>query len=557
MYTKDQIRYSLTEAIKRQSFKASMKYLGYPATLSEITGWFNKFVAFEGGDLKIVGLSDDAIVVRQDSPRLRAPRFRARRTPRQYTPRQWVRYTPEQIDRAVTLAVKLGNLTKTCEELGYPKVATLHTWMKKRGLLSHLDWLRKAHWTMNVHVPNAEDERPVTRPNTSETLICSTPDDMKLKPKPKTLDPKVLEALDALSPEQRKVLETAIQNLERDNQDLERDKQDLQRSKDELERSKQDLQLSHDVLEVTNNLLKKELGIDEIKRSDKALVVDALKATYPVKALLSKVGLAESTYYNQKNRRKKKAEKEAVEALIAALAKVFFDESNRTYGYRRLYALLRTLGIVISEKRLRAIMKKYGMIVYVKASAKYSSYKGEQGNAPENMLNRDFSATRPNEKWVTDITEFKVNNEKFYLSLFKDCFDGYIVSWSIGTSPTAELVNSSLRSAIATLKEGERPIVHSDRGIHYQWPEYIQLMESNNLIRSMSKKGCSPDNAACEGLFGTIKTEFFYNHDWTGISGKAFCEALNNYLQWYVHARVKSNLGFLSPTQYRRQLGYL
>ena len=88
------------------------------------------------------------------------------------------------------------------------------------------------------------------------------------------------------------------------------------------------------------------------------------------------------------------------------------------------------------------------------------------------------------------------------------------VSWTIGTSPNAELTNTMLRKAIATLSPDEKPIIHSDRGCHYRWPEWIKIMDDAGLTRSMSKKGCSPDNAACEGVFGKLKNERFYNTDW-------------------------------------------
>ena len=87
------------------------------------------------------------------------------------------------------------------------------------------------------------------------------------------------------------------------------------------------------------------------------------------------------------------------------------------------------------------------------------------------------------------------------------CFDGLPVTWTIGSSPNAALVNSMLDQAVATLKNGEKPIVHSDRGCHYRWPGWIDRMEYTGLTRSMSEKGCSPDNAACEGFFGHLKNE--------------------------------------------------
>lgn len=128
------------------------------------------------------------------------------------------------------------------------------------------------------------------------------------------------------------------------------------------------------------------------------------------------------------------------------------------------------------------------------------------------------------------------------------------VSWSIGTSPDAALVNSMMDKAIDTLKPGETPIIHSDRGAHYRWPEWIKKTQEASLIRSMSKKGCSPDNSACEGFFGRIKNEMFYDRDWSSVSINEFIDILDEYLYWYVEERVKLSFG-MSPLQYRRFLG--
>ena len=169
-----------------------------------------------------------------------------------------------------------------------------------------------------------------------------------------------------------------------------------------------------------------------------------------------------------------------------------------------------------------------------------------------NQLNTQIQA---NEKWLTDITEFAIPAGKVYLSPIVDCFDGLLVNWNISTSPDALLVNSMLDDAAKLLSVGEKPIIHSDRGVHYRWPGWIDRMEKNGFIRSMSKKGCSPDNSACEGVFGRIKNEMFYNADWSGVNISEFIGILNDYLYWYNEKRIKKSLGYLSPIEYRHRLG--
>ena len=130
-----------------------------------------------------------------------------------------------------------------------------------------------------------------------------------------------------------------------------------------------------------------------------------------------------------------------------------------------------------------------------------------------------------------------------------------VVSWTIGTSPNAELTNTMLGNAIDTLNDNEHPLVHSDRGCHYRWPDWIKLMVGAALTRSMSKKGCSPDNAACEGFFGRLKNEMFYGRSWIGVTMDDFINELNSYIDWYNTKRIKKSLGYMSPVEYRHSLG--
>lgn len=158
-------------------------------------------------------------------------------------------------------------------------------------------------------------------------------------------------------------------------------------------------------------------------------------------------------------------------------------------------------------------MKQENLVVKTRNKKKYSSYKGEITPAVSNVIEGDFHADNPNQKWLTYITEFAIPAGKVYLSPIIDCFDGILTCWEISTSPDSNLVNTMLNHAISQLNSDEHPIIHSDRGCHYRWPGWIERMDKAKLIRCMSKKGCSPDNAACERLFGRLKNEMFYNQD--------------------------------------------
>lgn len=200
-------------------------------------------------------------------------------------------------------------------------------------------------------------------------------------------------------------------------------------------------------------------------------------------------------------------------------------------------------------------MREEQLMVHHAKRRRYNSYMGEISPAVANVVGRDFHAAAPNLKWLTDLTEFALPAGKVYLSSVIDCFGGIVVNWTIGTNPNAELANTMIDGAIAHLKNDEHPIIHSDRGCHYRWLSWIRKVESASLIRSMSKKGCSPDNAACEGFCGRLKNEMFFGRSWMGVSTQQFMSVLDRYLHWYNEKRIKVSLGYLSPVEYRQSLG--
>ena len=210
----------------------------------------------------------------------------------------------------------------------------------------------------------------------------------------------------------------------------------------------------------------------------------------------------------------------------------------------------------MSGKTVRRLMAEEGCRVsYAKKRRSYSSYAGEISAAPDNLVARDFHAEAPNEKRLTDITQFSIPAGKVYLSPVIDCFDGMPVAWGIGESPNAELANSMLEEACGQLADGEHPVCHSDRGCHYRWPGWIGICAERGIVRSMSRKGCSPDNSACEGFFGRLKNEFFYDRDWEGVTTEDFIGQLEQYMRYYRDERIKESLGWMSPMQYRKSLG--
>lgn len=238
-------------------------------------------------------------------------------------------------------------------------------------------------------------------------------------------------------------------------------------------------------------------------------------------------------------------------------------EAVRHRGYRAVHAELRRQGIKVSEKVVRRIMKEQGLSAARRRRRKWSSYAGELSVAPPNLPLRedkthDFCADAPNKLWVTDITEFGLpSGEKCYLSPVIDCFDGRPVSWTIARRATGEMANESLEIACAFLGSNETPVIHSDRGSHYRANRWIDICEENGLIRSMSRKGRSGDNARAEGFFGLLKNEFFHNKDWSGVAINDFMDMLNEWMEWFRSGRISQALGWLTPDEYRLALGYI
>jgi transposase InsO family protein len=314
------------------------------------------------------------------------------------------------------------------------------------------------------------------------------------------------------------------------------------------------LRLEQDLLKKANELLKKDLGIDRrlLTNREKTQLVDALRPTYALPELLGEVGLPRSSYFYHRARLDVADKYVDVRRLMNDI----FERNYRCFGYSRMQASLTRQCVSISEKVVQRLMKQECLVAVARKRRRYGSYMGEISPAPDNLLNRDFSASAPNEKWLTDVTEFHIPAGKVYLSPMIDCFDGMVVSWSIGTRPDAELVNTMLDAAIETVTaSGDRPVVHSDRGAHYRWPGWLARIADANLVRSMSRKAYSPDNAACEGFFGRLKTELFYSRNWLSTTIEEFVAALDSYIRWYNEARIKISLGSRSPLEYRRNLG--
>jgi transposase InsO family protein len=274
--------------------------------------------------------------------------------------------------------------------------------------------------------------------------------------------------------------------------------------------------------------------------------VQALRDQHPVAALLKVAGLARSTFYYQL----KVLEGGDRHAELKTRIRTVYEHHKGRYGYRRIAATLRQSGQIVNHKTVQRLMGQLKLKSLIRAQ-KYRSWRGEVGRIAPNLLNREFSVQQPNQKWVTDVTEFNVRGQKLYLSPVMDLYNGEIVAYQMSERPVFELVRTMLKKALAKLGSNENPMLHSDQGWQYQMSAYRRMLEKRGLTQSMSRRANCHDNAAMESFFGTLKSEFFHLNTFESID--ALKAGIKQYIHYYNHKRIKLKLKGLSPVMYRTQ----
>lgn len=233
---------------------------------------------------------------------------------------------------------------------------------------------------------------------------------------------------------------------------------------------------------------------------------------------------------------------------VKEVIKQIFEEHQGRYGYRRITMELRNRDYTLNHKTVRRLMNEMNLKCLVRMK-KYRSYRGNVGATAPNILERNFKASKPNEKWVTDVTEFHLFGEKLYLSPILDLYNGEIVAYNIENRPVYSLVSNMLDQAIKKLTGEDLPILHSDQGWHYQMKRYRHVLKEQGITQSMSRKGNCLDNAVIENFFGLLKSELLYLREFESM--KHFKQELRNYIHYYNHKRIKAKLNGMSPVQYR------
>ncbi|MCL9807506.1 IS3 family transposase [Flavobacterium amniphilum] len=272
--------------------------------------------------------------------------------------------------------------------------------------------------------------------------------------------------------------------------------------------------------------------------------MDELRHKYDLQLLLNHMNMARSSYYYYHAKAELKDKYSQVKELIKS---IYHDHKGR-FGYRRITLILKQKNIIINHKTVLKLMRVLGLKSLIRVK-KYRSYRGEQGKIAPNVLQRNFKADRPNEKWATDITEFNVLGKKLYLSPIIDLFNGEIISYELSERADSKQVFTMLKAFFKKIANNTNLILHSDQGWQYQMKQYQRLLKEKGVIQSMSRKGNCLDNAIIENFFGILKSELFHLKKYKCVN--QLKKEIKEYIEYYNHKRIKLNLKGMSPVEYR------
>lgn len=233
--------------------------------------------------------------------------------------------------------------------------------------------------------------------------------------------------------------------------------------------------------------------------------------------------------------------------------KEMFYKHNGNYGVRRITESLKKKSIRINHKKVQKIMRMIGLKGKTPKS-KYHSFQGQTCVVADNLINRNFLATKPNQKWSTDVSQFSLGFGKCYLSPILDMADGRIVSYDLSMNPNYEQIERMLSRAFEGKGDLTGLIIHSDMGWQYHNPRYIRALKDHGIIQSMSRKGNCYDNCIIESFFGHMKNEMFYGREFEYKSFEELSKAVDDYISYYNGERINSKCKYFSPNEYNRIL---
>ena len=274
--------------------------------------------------------------------------------------------------------------------------------------------------------------------------------------------------------------------------------------------------------------------------TEKRKIIERLKPDHALNDLLRVAKMPRSSFYYKEIKRNYHEVKEAILSL--------YKKNKKRDGYRPMTFKLRQMGFNLNHKTVLKLMNELGIHSILRK--KRHGKRGKTSHIAPNLLNRDFTATALNQKWVTDVTEFQVGQEKLYFSPLMDLANREIIAYNFATRPKFSLVKKMLEQGLSRIKPTECPIIHSDQGVLYGSAEWVKMLEGK-AVQSMSRRGNCYDNAVIESFFAILKSECFYSRTYHSIA--ELQAEIEEYLVYYNQKRIKLGLKGLSPVQYRAQ----
>jgi putative transposase len=275
---------------------------------------------------------------------------------------------------------------------------------------------------------------------------------------------------------------------------------------------------------------------------------------YPLWLLCRAQGVSVSGYYRWYKQQGVVTPHQVANQQLTAAIYTIHANSYGTYGSPRIHAQLQAEGWSCSKQRVERLMRRAGLRGKCKRRGRPQTTQSQHSlPVAENLLNREFGATQPNQKWTGDITYIPTAQGWLYLAVILDLFSRKVVGWAMDTTMTADLVKRALQAALATRRPGQGLLHHTDRGSQYASQPYQTLLQGQHMQVSMSRRGDCYDNAVTESFFATLKVERV--HDQRYASPAEAKQDIFRYIEaFYNRCRLHSTLGYLSPDQFERRI---
>jgi putative transposase len=275
--------------------------------------------------------------------------------------------------------------------------------------------------------------------------------------------------------------------------------------------------------------------------------ISAEKALYSVLALCSALGVTASGYYAWLQRPKSSRAKR--DEALKVKVRVIHEESGKRYGEPRIFEALKTAGENTSHKRVARIMKEEKLVARKVKRFVATTNSNHDFKVPENLLNREFTSSKPDEKWVGDITYLRTSEGWLFLAAILDCFSRRVIGYAVRETLETEVAAAALTQALTMRQPGRGLMFHSDRGVQYASDEYTGLLAAAEAKASMSRRGNCWDNAVSESFFSTLKFEIDAKLDGTETKLQVF-NAVKDYMHFYNFNRLHSTIGYTTPVQF-------